>query len=233
MVSGCPWTRFPASIGIGSTTLNYWWVARRTGCAGGRAPGNRAPGAHPREWFGASLWRKTASLQRAPLLRPLPAGSGAPRSTPVFLQQPSRGLSFLRRSGDHRAFEYRAGDRPRRVADSAEEGLSRFLEATSWPDGAKPSVRRLRHYWTETLKVDWDSSFHNLPEDVQTVMLRGKAGESLGLLPLLRKVAEAAPGGALEALNEEHPCPECQGRRLNAQARAVTIRGLGSRTWRT
>lgn len=107
------------------------------------------------------------------------------------------------------------------------EGLSRFLEATSWPDGAKPSVRRLRHYWSETLKVDWDSSFHNLPEDVQTVMLRGKAGESLGLLPLLRKVAEAAPGGALEALNEEHPCPECQGRRLNAQARAVTIRGLG------
>jgi len=107
------------------------------------------------------------------------------------------------------------------------EGLSRFLEATSWPDGAKLSVRRLRHYWTETLRVDWDSSFHDLPQDVQTVMLRGKAGESLGLLPLLRKVAEAAPGGALEALHEEHPCPECQGRRLNAQARAVTIRGLG------
>ena len=106
------------------------------------------------------------------------------------------------------------------------EGLWRFLEITPWPEGVKASVRRLQRYWAESLKVDPQSSFHDLPQGVQTAMLRGRTGESLGLIPFLEKVAEADGDGLLEALYEDHPCPECHGQRLNRQARAVLFRGF-------
>ena len=106
------------------------------------------------------------------------------------------------------------------------DGLWRFLEVTPWPEGVKASVRRLQRYWVESLKVDPKSSFHELPQRVQTVLLQGRAGESIGLIPLLEKVAEAEGDGVLEALYEDRPCPECHGQRLNRQARAVFFRGL-------
>ncbi len=106
------------------------------------------------------------------------------------------------------------------------DGLLRFLRSTLWPEGVKASVKRLQRYWLEALKVNPEASFHELPKDKQNAMLRGRAGESIGLVPMLEQMAETESGSFLGPFYEDHPCPECHGQRLNAQARAVFIRGL-------
>ena len=58
------------------------------------------------------------------------------------------------------------------------DGLLRFFEATPWPEGVKTAVKRLQRYWLETLKVNPEWSFQELSQEVQAVVLRGKAGDS-------------------------------------------------------
>ena len=106
------------------------------------------------------------------------------------------------------------------------DGLLRFLQSTLWPESVKTSVKRLQRYWLEALKVNPEQSFHELPKDKQNAMLRGRAGESIGLVSMLEQMAETETGSFLEPFYEDHPCPECHGQRLNSQARAVFVRGL-------
>ena len=106
------------------------------------------------------------------------------------------------------------------------DGMLRFLQSTQWPEAVKMSVRRLQRYWLESLKVKPELPFHELHQDTRDVMLRGRAGASIGLLPLLEQMAEMETGSFLDALYDDHHCPECHGQRLNSQARAVFFRGL-------
>jgi excinuclease ABC subunit A len=106
------------------------------------------------------------------------------------------------------------------------DGLLRFLQSSAWPEGVKMSVKRLQRYWLNTLQVKPDQTFQELPGEKQKAMLQGRAGESVGLLPMLEQIAETESIGFLEPFYDDHPCPECHGQRLNSQARAVLVKGL-------
>jgi excinuclease ABC subunit A len=109
---------------------------------------------------------------------------------------------------------------------SLKEGLLRFLKSMPWPEGVRLAVKRLQRFWLDKLGVDPERSFRDLPKDKQNAMLRGKAGESAGLMPLLEELAESGSPGFSGPFFDDHPCPECRGQRLNPQARAVLVKGL-------
>jgi excinuclease ABC subunit A len=107
---------------------------------------------------------------------------------------------------------------------SLKDGLLRFLQSTPWPKGVQMAVRRLERYWLESLKVKPEEAFHELSQGIQEAMLRGRAGESIGLIPLLEQIQDGESGGFGDALYDDHPCPDCLGQRLNRQARSVFFR---------
>jgi excinuclease ABC subunit A len=50
-------------------------------------------------------------------------------------------------------------------------------------------------------------------------------GRQPGVVALVRRALEDVEGGDLDAFTAERPCPACEGRRLNARARAVRLDG--------
>jgi excinuclease ABC subunit A len=107
------------------------------------------------------------------------------------------------------------------------DGLLQFLHTHVWRDSFKTVGKRLERHWIEDLGIDPDRPLAALSPQTREAMLFGKKGAFGGLLSMLEQVTEEdKPWSALEAFYDEAPCPECQGRRLNRQARSVLFKGI-------
>ena len=106
------------------------------------------------------------------------------------------------------------------------DGLLVFLKKSVGKDAFKAKAKRLELYWTQELGISPDSTLADIPESVRTVMLHGKGKTSPGLSGLVEQIGEEDGAWSdLEPLYDEVACPECGGSRLNAQARAVKLKG--------
>lgn len=111
------------------------------------------------------------------------------------------------------------------------DGLMQFLKSTKVAGAFKirpkgHAKKRLDRFWLEDLAVDPENSFHQLTEDVQQAMMHGAKGKFPGLLTLVQELTEEDGAWyALEPFYDNVPCPECEGQRLNAQARSVLVKG--------
>ncbi len=83
----------------------------------------------------------------------------------------------------------------------------------------------LRRFWCDELGISPDEPFAGLPAEVQRAILFDGKGRRPGLVPLMeRLLAEKGGIRQWQRFLDETPCPQCHGRRLNAQARAVRFR---------
>jgi excinuclease ABC subunit A len=106
------------------------------------------------------------------------------------------------------------------------DGLVRFLRSSIWTGELKKAGRRLERHWVEGLGVDLSLSLGELDKEVLDAMIHGSGGRSSGLVSMLEAVSdEDRASRALAPFQEEVPCSECGGLRLNRQARSVTFKG--------
>ncbi len=106
------------------------------------------------------------------------------------------------------------------------EGLVHFLRTSVWPKGLKSEGKKLEKYWVEGLGVDLALPFGVLAAEIQDAMLYGRKKKAEGLATILGQVTdEDSAWSILEPFFDDTPCPECDGQRLNKQARSVTLKG--------
>ncbi len=104
--------------------------------------------------------------------------------------------------------------------------LFRFSGAPHWRGWLKGALKRMEEYWIQGLGVTPDLAFDALKPDVRETILRGRAGSVKGLIPLLEGLQEDDGNWSeVRQLFRDEPCPLCNGQRLNAQARAVRMKG--------
>jgi excinuclease ABC subunit A len=103
------------------------------------------------------------------------------------------------------------------------DGLLRFLRES--PKSRIPAKRIERH-WIEGLGLDPELPFRQLAKETQNAILQGLKSKRIpGLVPLLEEAGRNdAAWPALDAFFEDVACPECDGQRLNAQARSVLVK---------
>jgi excinuclease ABC subunit A len=108
------------------------------------------------------------------------------------------------------------------------EGLLPLLRNTAWRGKGRAGARRsgrTEKQWLEGLGLNPDLSLGELDSETREAMLKGGKGKSAGLVSLLERMTENDTGwSAVAPFFTDAPCPECKGRRLNAQARSVYFR---------
>lgn len=105
------------------------------------------------------------------------------------------------------------------------DGLLRFLTTTNWPETFKMSIKRLVRFWTQSLNISHEQPFSSLDEGTRDLILHGGRGIAGGLIGIFEQMIKEESTSMMEPFISEHPCPECRGERLNAQARAVRFKG--------
>lgn len=104
---------------------------------------------------------------------------------------------------------------------SIRQGLLAFLQSRRrW----RNKVSRLERQWTRQLGIDLDRPFEDLDEQQRQELLHGGKGRITGVVPLLEQMAkDGSSGNGAQDLYDDVTCPQCEGKRLNAQARSVYV----------
>ncbi len=120
---------------------------------------------------------------------------------------------------------------PHRLSGPADvplkEGFLPWLRSILWRGSLKREGEKLERLWMRHLKIDTSKPFSSLGP-AWHLMLNGKTGKFPGLISIIEKLSEDGEAWKnIAHFFDELPCPECNGSRLNAQARSVYFRGWG------
>ncbi len=106
------------------------------------------------------------------------------------------------------------------------EGMIAFLRSTLWRGFAKREGEKLERLWVRHLGIDTSKPRSSMPQSAWEAILNGMKGKFPGLTSIIGQITEDNEVWKnLQPLFDELPCPECDGSRLNRQARSVFFRG--------
>ncbi|MHC1729837.1 MAG: excinuclease ABC subunit UvrA [Syntrophobacteraceae bacterium] len=105
---------------------------------------------------------------------------------------------------------------------SLRDGLLAFLGSAIWRGRSKGESSKLERLWARELGVDSEKPAASLAKVAWEAILHGMRGKFPGVLEILGKISpEDDAWKHLQPLFDEAPCPDCEGSRLNEQARSV------------
>lgn len=106
------------------------------------------------------------------------------------------------------------------------DGMISFLRSTLWRGFGKREGEKLERLWVRHLGIDTSKPRSSLTPSAWESILNGMKGKFPGLTTIIGQVTEQEEVWKnLRPLFDELPCPECEGSRLNRQARSVLFRG--------
>lgn len=108
---------------------------------------------------------------------------------------------------------------------SLKDGMLSFLASTLWRGSGKKQGEKLERLWVRHLGIDTSVPHASITPPAWDAIINGVTGKFPGLNDLIGQVSEQEEAWkSLQPVFDELPCPECEGSRLNGQARSVFFR---------